>query len=137
LISHNGEVCRCVYDNMLKHILLVGVGGGLGSILRYLTSVVAVRYYDEAFPLATFAVNVIGCFVMGLLTGMPGMLTQEARLLFVAGFCGGFTTFSAFAFENVRLLQGNSHLTAFFYIGLSVLAGLIGVWLGLQAARQL
>lgn len=125
-----------MYDNMIKQILLVGVGGGLGSILRYLTSVATVRYFDDAFPLATFSVNVIGCFVMGLLTGMPGALTQEARLLFVAGFCGGFTTFSAFAFENVRLLQGHNYLTAFFYIGLSVLAGLVGVWLGLQVARQ-
>ncbi|MFO7257818.1 MAG: fluoride efflux transporter CrcB [Bacteroidota bacterium] len=122
---------------MLKQILLVGLGGGLGSILRYLTSVFTARLYDDAFPLATFVVNLIGCFVMGLLAGMPGLLTHETRLLYMAGFCGGFTTFSAFAFENVRLLQSNNHLTAFFYIGLSVLAGLVGIWLGLQAARHI
>ena len=122
---------------MLKQLLLVAMGGGLGSMLRYLTLVVTVRFYDDAFPLATFAVNAIGCFIMGLLTGIPGGITHDARVLFAAGFCGGFTTFSAFAFENVRLLQNNSHLIALSYIGLSVLTGLLAVWLGFQAARQI
>lgn len=122
---------------MLKHLLLVGIGGGFGSMLRYLTSVVTIRFYDDAFPLATFVVNSIGCFILGLVVGIPGGITQDARLLFVAGFCGGFTTFSAFAFENVRLFQNNSHLIALSYIGLSVLTGLLAVWLGLQVARQI
>jgi len=124
-------------SHMLKQLLLVGFGGGLGSILRYLTSVLTARFYDEAFPLATFVVNAVGCFVMGLLAGIPGGFSQDMRWFFVAGFCGGFTTFSAFAFENFRLFQGNSHFTALSYIGLSVVTGLVGVWLGLQVARQI
>lgn len=121
---------------MLKQLVLVGLGGGAGSMLRYLTSVLAVNIHGSSFPLATFAVNVVGCFVLGLLSGVPGMITQDSRLLFVTGFCGGFTTFSAFASENVYLFQNNSHWTAVFYISLSVFTGLLGVWLGLLAARH-
>ncbi|HEX7015513.1 MAG TPA: fluoride efflux transporter CrcB [Cyclobacteriaceae bacterium] len=122
---------------MIKQLLLVGLGGGLGSMLRYLTSVITHQFHNHAFPLATFVVNGLGCFIIGLLAGIPGTIPQTTRLLFATGFCGGFTTFSAFAFENVRLLQNNSHFIAFSYIGLSLLTGLLGVWLGLLVARQI
>lgn len=121
---------------MLKQLLLVGLGGGLGSMLRYLASLVTNRFHDSAFPLATFSVNVLGCFILGLIAGVPGMITHETRLLFVTGFCGGFTTFSAFASENVYLFQNNNYPVAITYIGLSILTGLLGVWLGIMAARQ-
>lgn len=122
---------------MLKQLLLVGLGGGLGSMLRYLTSLFTERFYDYPFPLATFAVNGLGCFIMGMLAGAFGTMTHDTRLLFVTGFCGGFTTFSAFAFENVRLFQSNNHVVALLYVALSVLAGLLAVWLGLYVARQI
>ncbi|HET8887021.1 MAG TPA: CrcB family protein [Salinimicrobium sp.] len=61
---------------MMKQILLVGLGGGLGSILRYLTSILTAKYYANSFPLATFAVNIIGCFLIGLLIGLLGQNTQ-------------------------------------------------------------
>lgn len=83
---------------MLKNILLIGAGGFIGSISRYLLSrFVEVRIFTS-FPLGTFAVNVIGCFIIGILYGLiiKGSTTPEIRFLLVTGFCGGFTTFQPF-----------------------------------------
>lgn len=123
---------------MLKQILLVGLGGGVGSILRYLTSVLTQKYNTGLFPLATFTVNIIGCLLIGLLIGVLGSNiqgNQNLRLLFVTGFCGGYTTFSAFAVENFTLLQDQHYGTAALYIGASVVGGLIAVWLGYMLTK--
>lgn len=123
---------------MIKSILLVGLGGGIGSIFRYLTSVFIHRQAQPVFPLATFMVNILGCLILG---GIMGLLerhqvsNQELRLLFITGFCGGYTTFSAFAAENIRLLQTGHLLTAALYITISVLTGLSGVWFGYLLTR--
>ncbi|GHA81442.1 fluoride efflux transporter CrcB [Pontibacter akesuensis] len=123
---------------MIKQILLVGLGGGIGSMLRFLTSVVTARYYPSFFFLSTFAVNIIGCFLIGLLLGALGQsvhTNQDLKVLFITGFCGGYTTFSAFAAENVHLMQNNSYWVAMLYIGLSIITGLLAVWLGLTMAK--
>ncbi|WP_205503997.1 fluoride efflux transporter CrcB [Rufibacter psychrotolerans] len=123
---------------MIKQILLVGLGGGVGSILRFLTSALTAKYYAGAFPLSTFGVNVMGCFLIGLLLGVLGQnmqTNQDLRLLFVTGFCGGYTTFSAFAAENIALWQNNHYWTVMAYTGLSVLTGLLAVGLGLTVAK--
>ena len=104
---------------MIKQILLVGLGGGLGSIFRYLTSILTAKYYSNTFPLATFTANILGCFLIGILVGTLGQNIQannSLKLLLITGFCGGYTTFSAFASENISLLQTNSYLTAILYI---------------------
>lgn len=119
---------------MMYQILLVGLGGGIGSILRFLTSVLTAKYYSSPFPLSTFAVNVLGCFLIGLLIGAIGQnvqSNQDLKFLFIIGFCGGYTTFSAFAYENFTLIQNNNYGTLVLYIGLSVITGLLAVWLGL------
>ena len=124
---------------MIKTILLVGLGGGIGSILRYLSSVFVHKYYNTAFPAATFLVNVVGCFLIGILVSMvekQAWADNNFRYLFITGFCGGFTTFSAFAHENVNLLNNQQALIAFAYIASSVIIGLFAVWLGMAAERH-
>lgn len=123
---------------MLKQLLLVGIGGATGSILRYLSSVVTAKYFTHAFPLATFAVNIIGCLLIGLLIGNMEhrqLANPELRLLLITGFCGGYTTFSAFASENLTLLQAGNYITGFAYIAASVLVGLLAVWFGLLLSK--
>ncbi|MDR2680074.1 MAG: fluoride efflux transporter CrcB, partial [Tannerella sp.] len=97
---------------MIKEMLLVGLGGGAGSILRYLSSVCSGKIFHVNFPAGTFFVNILGCFIIGLLIGLiehRQMLNVNYRLLFMTGFCGGFTTFSAFSAESLKLFEsGNS-----------------------------
>lgn len=112
---------------MLKTLLLVGLGGGVGSIIRYMAGLYVHRYFPSTFPWGTLAVNVIGCFLIGLFMGLSDRSTgldPNWRLLLVVGFCGGFTTFSALSMESIDLLQNNQAMTAFLYIGLSVVVGL-------------
>jgi CrcB protein len=123
---------------MFRAIILVALGGGIGSALRYLTSVFVNKYFSANFPLATFITNVLGCFLIGLIMGyvLKSQMEHNAvRWLLVAGFCGGYTTFSAFAFENINLLQTQQYFTAFGYILLSVITGLAAVWCGLLLSR--
>jgi CrcB protein len=122
---------------MLKTILLVGVGGAVGSILRYLTNVWVARSFLHIFPLATLLVNVLGCLLIGLLVGIfdrQQLTSRELQYLFITGFCGGFTTFSAFSLENVVLLENHTTL-ALFYIAASIVLGIGAVWLGLYISK--
>jgi len=119
---------------MTKNILIVLIGGGTGSVLRYLASVLTNKYFPTSFPVGTFVVNIIGCFIIGALTGLylkNNLTNPDTKLLLVTGFCGGFTTFSTFAQENINLMQTNNMTLAIIYTGLSVLLGLTFVWLGL------
>jgi CrcB protein len=117
---------------MLKNVLLIGVGGFAGSVGRYLLSRLVELRVFTSFPLGTFAVNIIGCFIIGLLYGLTikGTATPEMRFLLATGFCGGFTTFSSFSMESLTLLQDGQLWFAFLYIAGSLLAGLAAVWIG-------
>ncbi len=120
---------------MLQSFLLVGAGGAAGSMVRYGVSYVISKYIIHPFPVATFAINVSGAFAIGLLFGLFGrqQMQEGGYLLLASGFCGGFTTFSTFALENVNLLQKGLSLTAILYTGLSIIVGLLccklGIWL--------
>ena len=123
---------------MIKNILLVAIGGGTGSVLRYLTSVLTSKYFTSTFPLGTFVVNIVGCLIIGILTGLfykSSMTSPDLKILFITGFCGGFTTFSAFAQENINLMQSNNLVTAIIYTTLSVVVGLTFVWIGLLMTK--
>lgn len=123
---------------MLKAILIVGLGGGIGSILRYLASVVSEKYFHSTFPWATFAVNIVGCLLVGMLWGYFAKQQFDdsaVKLLFITGFCGGFTTFSAFALENVKMVQSGNTAGMLVYVLSSILIGLLAVWTGLAITK--
>ena len=123
---------------MTRAIILVGLGGGLGSIFRYLTSVFATKYFQTNFPLGTFAVNIIGCLIIGILLSLferQHLTNPDLKFLLITGFCGGYTTFSAFAADNINLFQSDNSLTAFIYIATSIIVSLFAVWLGLLITK--
>jgi CrcB protein len=119
----------------MNQFMLVGFGGALGAIARWkLGGVVLHNAENWRFPLPTFVVNVAGCLVAGALAGLAikqELLTANARLFLFTGLLGGFTTFSAFGLETVLLLRRGHFGVAIGYVVLSVLAGVMGLWLAL------
>jgi len=118
---------------MGSNILIVGLGGGAGSILRYLCQKWINESYQHNFPLATFMVNVFGCFLIGALYALGekgNILSPQTRLLLITGFCGGFTTFSTFAFENMNLLRTGDNFYFLLYAIGSVVLGIAAVYIG-------
>lgn len=118
---------------MFNNVLLVGLGGAAGSISRYLCQRWVNEYYQHSFPLATFLVNISGCLLIGILYALAeraNILSQPTRLLLITGFCGGFTTFSTFAFENMNLLRTGDHFYFLLYAIGSVVLGIAGVYAG-------
>ena len=120
---------------MYKTIIAVGLGGFIGSVLRYLVSRLTAGVDFASLPLGTLTVNVLGCFVLGLLTGLferTGNLSPELRLLLTTGLCGGFTTFSTFSNEALGLMRSGQTLLCFAYIVASVTLGLIAAYVGMK-----
>ena len=123
---------------MIKNILLVGAGGAAGSIARYLCQVAINSIYPFRFPLATLLVNVLGCFIIGLLYAIAertSILSLQFRLLLGTGFCGGFTTFSTFAFENMDLIRTGDTSYFLLYAFGSLLLGIGAVFGGFFLIR--
>jgi CrcB protein len=119
---------------MLKQLIFAGIGGGAGSILRFAVSKLVQPKDFASFPWATFSVNVAGCLIIGCLIGLSAKcnwLDDYMKALLISGFCGGFTTFSAFSLESYRMFQSGAWLMLAAYILLSVIVGFIAVYAGL------
>lgn len=117
---------------MLKEFLIVAAGGGIGSAIRY---AVSVWLPAKNFPYSTLLVNITGSFIIGLVLALSiknEAFTNNLKLFLATGICGGFTTFSAFSAENLQLLQMGKYTTAFVYILLSIVAGIIAALVGFK-----
>lgn len=125
---------------MIKNLLIIGTGGFLGSIARYLISQLNLTISFHSIPVGTLTVNVAGSFLIGFLTGIAEksmILTPEWRLFLMVGLCGGFTTFSAFANENLMLIHNGQGLAVLLYTGLSIFLGFLAVYLGYVSTNLL
>ncbi|HUR64806.1 MAG TPA: fluoride efflux transporter CrcB [Chitinophagaceae bacterium] len=123
---------------MIKNVLMVGLGGGFGSIARYLCQRWFAMSYSAYFPWATFAVNITGCLLIGLFWGMSfrSFESNETwKLFLMTGICGGFTTFSAFTLEGIGLIKEQKLGLFFLYAGGSVVLGLLATYLGMRITR--
>jgi fluoride exporter len=124
---------------LLKYVL-VGVGGCLGSIARFWLGTYIGSRMGTRFPYGTFVINVSGSFLIGLIFALLTTKTQWGpnwRYLIPIGFIGGYTTFSSFEFETLRTMQDGQIGIALLYVGLSVLAGFVAVWVGVVAGNAI
>jgi CrcB protein len=119
------------------NLLLIAIGGALGSVARYLLSTFVLRVTGTLFPLGTFVVNVVGCLVFGAIAGAAiqrVQLTPALRLFLLTGILGGFTTFSSYAFESYSLIRDGQFFWASINVVGQVVAGLAGMWAGYAVA---
>jgi len=122
---------------IVQNLLWVFLGGGLGSALRYLLSKNLNPLFSNIF-IGTFTVNLIGCLIIGILIGLESksILNKPLLLFSITGFCGGFTTFSAFASENLNFIKSGDYTYAILYSLGSIIIGILAVALGLAISKQ-
>lgn len=121
----------------MKDFFLVFLGSGLGGGLRFLVSKLMTGLFTTAFPVGTFTVNILGCLLIGFLSAQPSVqnwLSPSTRLFLTTGFCGGFTTFSTFMKESDALLGAQMPVMLILYLALSILLGLLALWVGYKLA---
>ncbi len=121
----------------MRIIILIGIGSFIGGILRYLTTIFVQSKFLSTFPYGTLTVNILGSLIIGIVFGLSekANLSPEWRLFLATGICGGFTTFSAFSFETMAMLQDGQYFYGLSYVGLSILFGLLAVFLGLSLIK--
>ncbi len=121
---------------MIKSLLIVALGGGLGSVLRFLCNWLIAKNYTYKLFYATFLVNIIGCLCIGLLMGyLQRTENNTLKLLLITGFCGGFTTFSTFGLENYSFIQSGNISSALLYTSVSIVIGILFVAFGIYLTK--
>jgi len=123
---------------MIKSLLIVGLGGGAGSMLRFAVQKIFNVHSAAAFPTGTLLVNISGCFLIGILWGLFSRsltVNEDLKLLLMTGFCGGFTTFSAFTLEGIGLLKENKTALFIIYLTASIVGGLLATFIGIRIAK--
>jgi fluoride exporter len=117
----------------MKQLLIVGFGGFIGSVARFLVSKLNVCWHVFSIPMGTLTVNVLGSLIIGFIAGVSAkgdLISPAIRLFLMVGICGGFTTFSSFTNENLTLMQNGQFATVLLYTGLSIFLGFFAVYLG-------
>ncbi|MEO6168692.1 MAG: fluoride efflux transporter CrcB [Chitinophagales bacterium] len=125
---------------MNRIVLIIGLGGFIGTIARYLSQQLIYKYYPVTFPYGTLAVNLLGCFLIGIfyaLSERGNLLSPEWRMFLTTGLCGGFTTFSAFSYESVQLINDRQYLYLGIYATVSMVVGIAVTYLGIWLTRSL
>ena len=136
--------CFCLHisnskkiERIMKDLIIVFTGGGLGSSLRYLLNSIPVLNIYK-YPLTTSMSNILGCLVLGLVMGQlikNNQINSTTSLLFGTGFCGGLTTFSAFAYENIEFIKTGNFIESIIYTSVSISLGFLSIYVGLQLAK--
>ena len=125
---------------MLRTILIVGTGGFIGSVMRYLVQVFVERGMTSTFPWGTFIANIAGSFIIGIVFALAekgNLMSAEWRIFLAVGICGGFTTFSSFAYNNLFLLKENAFGQLFWNVGGSLFFSILAVYLGIILVRAI
>jgi CrcB protein len=125
---------------MLRTIFIVGTGGFIGSVMRYLVQVFVEKGLTSTFPWGTLVANIAGSFIIGVVFGLTekgDLLNSEWRMFLAVGICGGFTTFSSFAYNNLNMIKENSFMQLFWNIGGSLFLGILAVYLGIVLVRAI
>ncbi len=122
---------------MIRTVLLVGTGGFIGSVMRYLVQVFVDKGVSS-FPLGTFIANIAGSFIIGVVYALAekgDLLNSEWKMFLAVGVCGGFTTFSSFAYNNLAMLKDGSFVQLLWNVGGSLFLGILAVYMGMVLVR--